>query len=443
MTRAKPGRLRRAVKAFWAVLRNKRAEPSSLREFVYLDETSVESLLASLDGEILTGITESRTRGYELALSATGEAQGIPAGLNPGIRRSRSVAVEEQRKSVAQSAFARLRNRHYSSLRLQAHDARDTVSTPLRIDASRDVRADSLLRGDLFEIDLMLGASDVFQVKTVINSMIGVVDAFPEQFSTPALAPIRDAEPIAALLDSLSQGLIPIEGEVVGFRLVTVDGVEWVAPDDVARSVVAAGLGMSRPLVVAGVSLEPLYWQDVRRVLFSDLRFRVMGRLVHDGVRDGWSSVKLSDVLSRVNTQLAETIDSLGGTFLSTLQSGAQQDAQVDTTANAMKRQAQLRRFAERVVSEAGLQWTESDENALKKLASELDAAAVTLESWRDALRTLSDEILTRSNNRLEPEALTRLRADYPLPGQDRGDEIPDTNVAPGYLEFEIIAIYW
>lgn len=442
MTRSNAKRLRRAFVAFWSILRSKGTTPGTLREFVYLDETSVESLLASLDGEILTGISESRTRGYELALSATGEALGVPVGMNPGIRRSRSVTVEEQRKSVAQSAFARLRSRHYGSLRLAVDETRNAPSTPLHLDASRDVRADNLNRGDLIEVDVRLGGSDLFQVKTVINSMVGVVDAFPEQFSTPALKPIKDAEPIAALLDSLSQGLIPVEGEVIGFQLVTVGDVEWVVPEDVARSMVAAAQATARPLVVAGVSLEPLYWQDVRRVLFSDLRFRVMGRLVHDGVRDNWSSVKLSDVLSGVNSELARTVDSLGGTFLSTLKAGAERADQPDTEERMAKRSLQLRRFAESVVATASLEWTDEDESAWERHSSRIAVGTLTREDWRDALRDLSGEILARAGVPLDPETLLTLRTDHPLPA-DGGRSSIGADAPPGFLELEIIAIYW
>jgi hypothetical protein len=376
-------RIARAARAFWKELRGRKTKQGQLREFVYLDETSVESLLASLDGEVLTGITESRTKGYELGLSATGAAPGVPVGFSPSAKRSRSITVEEQRKSVAQSAFARLRSRHYQSLRLEAEVGRE--EKPRRyLDSRTDLDLSTLRRGDLIEVDAVLGAAEVFKVKTVIDSMIGVVNAFPEMVPGAALAAIRQGAPIGALLGSLSQGLIPIEGVVAGYKSVKFEEREWIVADAIAQALVELG-GTAQDVIIAGVTLEPLYWQDTRRVLFSHYKYRVLGRLVHDGGRSAWSAVKLSDVLQDVNVGLRDTIDSLGPMFLKALQEGEDHVSAASSRKESSDADEVLLRFALTVAVHSNLAWNADVESEAKQIVASHSSAADDPESWRDA----------------------------------------------------------
>lgn len=441
-------RIAKAFKAFWAVLRKKKAKPGQLREFVYLDETSVESLLASLDGEILTGITESRSRGYELGLSATGAAPGVPAGFSPTASRSRSTTVEEQRKSVAQSAFARLRSRHYQELRLAADQAPE-ISARTVINPDEDLLATSLRRGDLIEVDAILGTAEVFKVQTVIDSMIGVVNSFPDLLPSNALDAVRQGEPIATLLGSLSQGLIPVEGSVVGYRHITYESRDWIVPDKVAEALVSAG-AISHEVVIAGVTLSPLYWQDTRRVLFSESRYRVLGRLVHDGVRAGWSAVKVTDVLKSVNPELGRTIDSLGPMFLRALQNGEEQgDHSVDPSSMTEP----FLSYAEDLAEVAGLNWTPALKELIIDKLQQHPGEARNAEEWREKLKVVDNAVFSETANLVAPNALVTLRSRHPLmatahePTASAVSPVPcsreSTDRARTYLELEIIAIYW
>ncbi|GAA4657778.1 DUF6414 family protein [Arthrobacter cryoconiti] len=440
-------KLGRAFGAFWKTLRAKQAAPGTLREFVYLDETSVESLLASLDGEVLTGITESRTKGHDVGIAATGEAIGVPTGLSPSFTRSRSITVEEQRKSVAQSAFARFRSRHYRNLRLHATENSNTDR--LRPDAIR-VPIASLLRGDLIEVDARLGASEVFQVRAVIDSMIGVVDAYPDLMGATETAAIRAAAPLGDLLGSLSQGLIPIEGEVAGLRYVRHDDFEGIVSADKASQLQAEGATV-RDVVVAGVSLEPLYWQDVRRVLFSNQTYRLLGRLVNNGARDGWSSLKITEVLSRVNAQLADTIDSFGPLFLSTLQQGVSLPPAPNPSPALMHEI--LRAYVEECANLNNVTLTNELNSELNELISASPVAPSTVTDWTDLQKSLAERISTRAEQPLSPEALLDLRGKFPQASVPTAPPTPPIahqiefdqgeGTGPIYLEMEIIAIYW
>lgn len=441
-------RIAKAFRAFWAELRKKKAKPGQLREFVYLDETSVESLLASLDGEILTGITESRSEGYQLGISATGAAPGVPAGFSPTASRSRSVTVEEQRKSVAQSAFARLRSRHYQELRLAADRSTGTSARTV-VDPDEDLLVTSLHRGDLIEIDAILGTAEVFKVQTVIDSMVGVVNSFPDLLPPNALDAVRQGEPVAALLGSLSQGLIPVEGSVVGYRQISHGGKDWIVPNRVAEDLARAG-ATSTEVLIAGVTLSPLYWQDTRRVLFSESKYRVLGRLVHDGIRAGWSAVKVTDVLKSVNPDLGRTIDSLGPMFLQALQNGEDHEG-LPVAPSSMRRQ--LVSYARDLAEVAGLDWTSALEKLILDALEQQPGEARDAEEWREKLQVIDNALFSSTANLVSPDALMTLRSMHSLPATssdpvvsvDSSDSLGDHSAKSErtYLELEIIAIYW
>jgi hypothetical protein len=433
-------KLGHAFVAFWRTLRSKQAQPGTLREFVYLDETSVESLLASLDGEVLTGVTESKTRGFQLGVAATGDAVGVPTGLSPSLNRSRSVTVEEQRKSVAQSAFARFRSRHYRNLRLRAPDRGQPGAEDV------DVAIASLRRGDLIEIDATLGASEVFQVRAVIDSMMGVVGAYPELMGATEMAAIKAAAPIGDLLGSLSQGLIPIEGVVADLRAVSKDDFEAIVSVDVADRMRGEGATV-RDVIVAGVSIEPLYWQDVRRVLFSNQKFRVLGRLVNDGARNSWSSLKITEVLSRVNMQIAATIDSFGPMFLATLR----QEADSGSTAVPVESAAQetLRKYVQAVAELSNVVLAPELDFELSQHIEKSASTPMSADQWMVVQKTIAEQILAVAGHRLEPEVMLELRGRFPRPSATASSERNfvkrsiENETGPIYLEMEIIAIYW
>ncbi len=435
-----------AFKAFWFALRKKPKEPGQLREFVYLDETSVESLLASLDGEVLTGVTESRSKGYELGLSATGAALGVPAGVSPSATRSRSVTVEEQRKSVAQSAFARLRSRHLDHLRLEA-ESPARIEGRRTLNRSEDLDVSTLRRGDLVEVDAVLGASEVFRVKTVIDSMIGVAETFPDSIPASALSAIRQGAPISALLGSLSQGMIPIEGEVVGFRSVRHSGERWIVPTAVASAMEESGWS-SEPLFIVGVTLSPLFWQDTRRILFSNYKYRLLGRLVHDGVKSSWSSIKLADVLKDVNSELSATFESLGPTFLKALQDGSGVNAADDKLDEAGV--ARLLAYGGSVAAAADLPWTPSLREKVFQIVSD-SSGQPGVEDWATTQRLIDDAVFSMTCNRVIPTKLALIRGEYPRPAVNASVVSPtggaDATASGGqganYVEVEIIAVYW
>ncbi|WP_298745500.1 hypothetical protein [uncultured Microbacterium sp.] len=296
------------------------------------------------------------------------------------------------------------------------------------------VQIDNLHRGDLVEVAVRLEGADVFQVQAVIRSMIEVVNSYPELLEVKQRSAILNGEPIAALLDSLSRGLIPIEGEAIDLQVVHREGK--------ALLVSGAPHGSGLPVRIAGVTLEGLYWQDVRRVLFSRGEYRMLVRLLHDGVRERWSPVKITEILSHVSSDLAATIDDLGPTFLGSLRDGARRTIVSEDLKAA--RIAALTGFAARLRSAAGA--AELDRHTGSRVTSV--AVQVSSEAhegaewWKGALNRVADAALGEVDERVSPVDLAALRsqvAEPTLQGSTVGGEPPPTP----HLEVEVVAIYW
>jgi hypothetical protein len=253
---------------------------------------------------------------------------------------------------------------------------------------------------------------------------------------------IRGGAPISALIERLSEGLIPVEGEIVGYRAVEHGGVTWVVRQEVADTLAASGIS-SRRLVIAGVSLSALYWQDVRRVLFSNQKFRVLGRLLHDGGNERWRSVKITELLARINPELARIIDSMGPNWLRMLKASTGQpdpEPEVDATF-----QDQLMAFAHSYAEATGAPTPLELESVVRTALAHLDEPR-SLSLWKAAQQTVERSMSDALGHSLTAQASLELRARFPMPDSpDAFDDVPQDgfDTKSVYLEVEIVAVYW
>ena len=75
------------------------------REFIYLDEVSVVSLLAGLQGEIKDAVTDTLSRTEDHSLGGTLGAAKAGASVESRLGTSRSSTNEVVRRAVIQSTF--------------------------------------------------------------------------------------------------------------------------------------------------------------------------------------------------------------------------------------------------------------------------------------------------------------------------------------------------
>lgn len=77
----------------------------------------------------------------------------------------------------------------------------------------------------------------------------------------------------------------------------------------VVRKDSVAGLALpTRPLEIVGVTEHLAYWKDLRRVLFSDAEFTILGRVARTGLQDIWTAIKLGDLFRVIAPDFDEQI---------------------------------------------------------------------------------------------------------------------------------------
>ena len=114
------------------------------------------------------------------------------------------------------------------------------------------------------------------------------------------------------LLQALLVGLVLLRASAVEYRHVTSAGRDLIVHRALLKQLPPGPELVVRPLQVVGVAEEELFWRDRRRVLFSDARYRVLGRLGRDRVQRSWSPVKLVDILQEILPTMASDIDLAG-----------------------------------------------------------------------------------------------------------------------------------
>ena len=309
--------------------REARKQPGTPREFVYLDEVSVYSLLASRKGAIATEFTERQTASLN---SEVGGSMGGGFGVTKAEVRSRIEAAQSRtsqvlRKAIVQTSFKELHDLERPGLGLAG--ARDNSGPPnvrSRSDLERDlelhpstghvIAPQTLGRGDLIEVEVVLEADPIFRVSAIITTIREILEENLQLFSVENVGQLAEMRSIGRLLESLLADLVPIRGTLVDFRVAEIGGRECLVHRDVFDQFDEPGDAALCDVVVVGVAERDLFWKDIRRVLFSGSRFTVFCRLGGEGLQDRWRPIKLMDVLHDIHPVFGEQIGDLGETAL-------------------------------------------------------------------------------------------------------------------------------
>lgn len=280
-----------------------------LREFIYLDEVSLRSLLSSQTGEIKESVSEqSQTAALgELSLKLAGSVPLTAKGeATSRFQTSNSSTLQTSRKATVQSWFRDLHDR--SELRLIS--PMDGVE-PLRrvqdlggLDPSIAAPGSSFARGSLVEFRVRLAAHPVFHLTTMMTEFTGMTDDYGELIPDGSRTDFAQIAPMVKVLQRLMAGLIPISAEAVDYVVLEHDEADYIVHRDAA-----AGLSLeTRPLKIMGVTDHEAYWKDLRRVLFTESTFTMLCRIARPGIQRDWTPVKLVDVFNMMAPDFARQI---------------------------------------------------------------------------------------------------------------------------------------
>jgi hypothetical protein len=309
---------------WWLVRRNNNLKERlgfssypDLKEFVYLDEAALISLLSSTTG----GITQQQTTSQKQRISSSITGSLGPIGASVGGEEVQS--TETVQKYVIQSNFKELYEIRKKNLAISDHaelqpnvDAiavEDTDFEFLQQEYSPETQ--TISRGRLIEVDATLRSSEIYEYFQVFDAFEDIVESFSteEEFqqqlreegvSTDEIAMILD------LMDILMAGLVPIECKfsnyaVCGDNNNVIVNKEWASGRDVE----------SEDLYLSGFIDEENLWQEPSRVLFSENEFTVYARLDSPSPGKDWSPLKLVDILNSVFPDAAQEIENLPSSF--------------------------------------------------------------------------------------------------------------------------------
>ena len=293
-----------------------------LREFVYLDEVSLHSLLVSQTSTVPYEISHAMSLANEAEVSGTAGASATAGPQMLGVstqssitgryQTSNSNSTQSSRKAVVQTLFKELSELplefKFSPQNNPSQAFQSIQSLCEVIEPGYSEPAEDLTRGTLVEIEVRLSVDPVYKLSTMMAEYTAMADEFPGMFQEHGhLNFLHESQPLLKVLDQFLAGLIPIKATAVDHVVVDINEQEYVVHREAVKD-----LGVeTKPLHIVGVTEQVGYWKDTRRVLFSDAKFTVLCRIAKDGLQTIWSPVKLADLFTDVAPDFMHQINAV------------------------------------------------------------------------------------------------------------------------------------
>jgi hypothetical protein len=425
-----------------------------LREFIYLDETSVYSLIASKLGPIKAEVTESSGVAQTAAMNGKvgGDLKVLKGEISSRIEDSRTSTTQVVRRSNVQATFKELRDLEADMLRLRSvpassSDERSASNLDELLTARAAICADDLFRGDLLEFDVHLRVEDVYEIKAIFESMSSLGDIKADMFGEGARH-LGEVSSLSAILERLLVGLVPLRGVAEDHVIGEVDGRTYIIERQFAGFV--SELSNVRSLIVVGVVDEANFWKDLRRVLFSDLVFRIFARVVSGGVAESWTPVKMLDVMGRVTPQLRDQMNIFSASAITAMASAASTHKSAES--KAAEYAVALQDYAFAVCSALKVDLDPVEKGRIRALAVGGSEGFNTAHGRREAFRRIDEVVMAKAVAVPEDwadQALVLRTAATPedevLPASAywKGVGAGQSDSLASIVEVEIVAIYW
>lgn len=332
-------------KKLWLALRNKFRRQKEvgqfqLREFIYLDEVSLQSLLVSLHGELTEkkSITDSTSNTRNVGGNIdTNNLAPLKLGFTAQYQSGKSSATQTETKATVQSWFREL----YETPNILGVQPLEDDAQTITVKSSADIipgdhpnyciRSSELQRGTLVELKVALATDPYFNVVTSISEFFKLSENISD------LNGYSEIKWQIELLQQLLAGLIPIKAEILNYHALKVGDDTYLVHEDKVKVTEVSSSKIKVNLV--GVTELSAYWKDIRRVLFSNQEFRILCRISRPGLVQDWNPIKLLDLFGNFIPQ--KEIHNLKETLkLLSYNVDAASTAETDNDANSKMRLA-------------------------------------------------------------------------------------------------------
>ncbi|WP_446459146.1 DUF6414 family protein [Streptomyces parvus] len=450
----------RRFRSWWRRFRNKvQREENPLREFMYLDEVSVTSLLSSREGAIPSEITHtmSSTTRREATRGVESDLKVVKVTGGSLLESSHTSDRQVLRKATIQATFRDLYRGERGKLALSPIPAekesppQGQVLSLLRYPERNKespwfIGPEHLRRGDLIEVEVELQADPIFRVSAFFSSFLDMITESEElagQVDQTQAAKVREFNTI---LERLRVGLIPIRCRLIDYRAVPTAAGEYLIHRRALESIPAMDRPSSYPAYLVGVTEHDLYWKDTRRILFSNAEVRILCRLNKVGLQQSWNAVKLADMVGSLLPEFSDMMNSFGSDALQAMMSNPQGSGETEQDSEV------LTVFAELIAERGGTQLDEAAMSEVRRIATEnAHLLSGDLPEERVAFGRIADYLASHRGLTLVAEETARLRSQARsrvglrrgLALQSSGAPPSSTTEAARFLDSEIIAIYW
>ena len=430
------------------------AEP--LREFVYLDEVSLASLLASQKGELTDNVVDQSGEEMvaEVGAKVSANAPLSPsAELNSRFQTSNSSALQTMRKANAQSLFRELhRIKGLKRIEpIEVHERFNSIDDLISSDEASCLHSVSdIKRGELIEIRLRLSASFIFQMSTMIAEFSDMFDESPVFFMNQVrFSDVYQARNANKIITKLLAGLIPIEGVATDYSVIDYGDASYIVHND---AIDTSSLNCS-PLKVVGVTEHLAYWKDLRRILFADNEFTVLCRVAKQGLQTEWNPIKVADIFREFAPDLAVQIEAAGRSAMT--QPASTKSPSVEP--QMMHLILALLSYKGALISNKGIKPSTDQSKIIDNSIAEMNFSTTTAEGQRTAFAQVRSLIENTFKVEFDPvedlEIRNTIRAqhdlslflqDYHQPSISAVslDDLQASTEA-NRLDVEVVAIYW
>lgn len=427
---------------------------NELREFIYLDEVSLRSLLSSLKGEVTDTKTNNKTISSEGKVGGTLGVETpllAKADLTSHFQTSNSSTIQTSRKATVQSWFAELHKIQDTKLiEIQKHceTAKDLEQLEKEENSSLLMSGIELKRGELIEMRIKLNADQIFKFGTMISEFAG----FAEEWPAIAQASMREnsleeVRGMSKILNRLLTGLIPIRCEAIDYSVIELNGKEYIAHNNYLVDLDIK----KRPLIIVAVTEHLAYWKDIRRVLFSDAEFTMLFRIGKQGLQKNWNPIKLGDLFREIAPGM---LDQINSATLFPFQSD--KHSTLEDTKELLLKNA-LTIYSKSIFSILSGNIAEEKNSEIENLIDSLKDRATSSEGQRSAFKCLQNHIEKITGIQIKPEQeikfreAARLTSGLPqfpslLKNNEQTpnkDSVQNPDNEYRLLDVEVVAIYW
>lgn len=390
-----------------------------LREFIYLDEVSVVSLLSSLTREV----TEERT---DIDMTEKQSRSGLKAtlsfipGINPGANLERVSTdrdtEEVVRRSEIQSKFDELYSETSPYFELENEDVNTGVSVS------------DLSEGGVMEVKVEFSGHELFHYYKAFQYLIDVVEGAEYEFD-------EQEKQMIELMGSLFGDQIPVVGRLLNYQLV--DG-------QIRKSKEIGDEEGTEDLWIVGALDPDMLWQDPSQFLYDDNKFKAYVRLPETRIQNDWDPLKLTRVIRSISEPIGDQLSGMiDGAFTEAKQ-------EFDTANLGEEEQANVvsdyhDEYFDFVEEDSGLELSENRReellvSAYREVIAHPDESDYEFEVR--LLKEVADLVEEQDDVSLDRDMLAQQRSKLLDQQPDDGTSVSDSSNR-NYLEVSFVAVYW